>query len=119
MKKIAILLSTISLYMFPMFVFAAERISSIQGVLSLINGLIKIVVPILIAAAVAWFLWGVLKYIIASGDEEKRKEGKSVMVYGIIALAIMVSVWGLVRIITGTFNLDTSAPIEDIKNLVR
>lgn len=68
-------------------------------------------IPILIGLAVVVFLWGILKYITAGGDEKKRSEGIKFMAFGIIGLFVMVSVWGLVNILTGTFGLNEgSAP---------
>jgi len=55
--------------------------------------------------AVLYFLVGVLKYIQSVGDETKRKEGVSMMTYGIIALFVMVSMWGLVSVLDRTFEL--------------
>jgi hypothetical protein len=56
-----------------------------------------------------YFVWGVVQYIIADGEEGKKK-GKNVIVYGIIGLAVIVSVWGLVNILTSTFHLDGQVP---------
>ena len=74
----------------------AEALGILQG---LLNGLL----PILIALAVAIFLWGVLKYIKAADNPDQRTEGRELMVYGIIAIFVMVSLWGLVNLIVDTF----------------
>lgn len=49
------------------------------------------------------FLYGVQKYILAGADETKLKEGRDMMIYGIIGIFVMVSVWGLVKLVTDTF----------------
>ena len=36
------------------------------------------------------------------------------MIYGIIGLFVMVSLWGLVAILSGTFNLDKDIPDIDL-----
>ena len=59
--------------------------------------------------AVIYFLIGVLKYIQSTDNEEKRKEGITMMTYGIIGLFVMVAFWGLVTVLKNTFNLDNSA----------
>ncbi len=53
--------------------------------------------------ALLYFVWGVTKYIYHSGDAEKRTEGYQMMIYGIIALFVMVSVWALVGVLSNTF----------------
>jgi len=64
------------------------------------------VIPFIFAVAVVMFIWGVVKYFIINADEEKKRaEGKQFMLWGIIALAVMISVWGLVNILGTTFGL--------------
>ena len=64
-------------------------------------------VILLIALAVVFFLYGILKYITAGDDEEKRTKMKNTMIYGIIGLFVMISFWGIVNILINTFELDT------------
>ncbi|HEY4513445.1 MAG TPA: hypothetical protein VJH06_02960 [Candidatus Paceibacterota bacterium] len=63
------------------------------------------IIPLIFAVAILMFIWGAVKFFIINGDEEaKRQEGKQFMIWGIIALAVMMSVWGLVAIVRGTFD---------------
>ena len=55
--------------------------------------------PALAGLALLVFFWGVVKFIFNAGDEEKRREGKKFMLWGIIALFVMVSLWGIVTLI--------------------
>ncbi len=62
------------------------------------------VIPLMFALAVAFFIWGIIQYIIlGAGEEAKRTQGRSHMIWGVIALAVMLGVWGLVGIVTRTF----------------
>ncbi len=61
------------------------------------------IVPFIIALALMFFLWGVFKTVTAAGDSKKRQEGIGYITYGIIGLAVMISVWSLVAILTSTF----------------
>ena len=69
-------------------------------------------VILLVALAVVFFLYGILKYITAGDDEEKRSKMKNVMIYGIIGLFVMISFWGIVNILINTFELDTTPYVE-------
>ena len=51
-------------------------------------------VPLAFILALLFFFWGIAKYIRSAGSE--KDEGKKVMVWGIVALFVMASVWGLV-----------------------
>lgn len=57
---------------------------------------ITYLVVIVIALAMLAFLWGIIQYITAGADEEKRAGARNYMIYGIIGLFVMVSVWALV-----------------------
>jgi hypothetical protein len=65
------------------------------------------VIPLIFAVATLMFIWGVVQYVINTEDEAKKSKGRQFMIWGIIALAVMVSVWGLVSILSGTFGIDT------------
>lgn len=69
---------------------------------SLIDLVLKSLVPVLFAITVVYFLWGVLKFIKSAGDTTARASGKKMMLFGIIGLAVMVSFWGIVRLLVGT-----------------
>jgi len=104
-KKIIIL----CVVFFPAIVFAA---GNIQSILITIGDLIGIATPIVVALALLFFFYGLTKYILNAGDEEKKKDGRSIMIWGVVALFVIVSVWGLVRVIGNTFNIDREQTIN-------
>src|SRR3989338_1056826 len=62
------------------------------------NGVNTIIIFLFLVATVS-FLWGGVKYISAAGDEEKTKEARQMIIWGVIFLAVMVAVWGFVNIV--------------------
>jgi hypothetical protein len=74
-------------------------------------GIIQPLIYLLFALALVYFLYGVLQYIRKGGDEDSQREARSMMIFGIIAIAVMVSVWGLVNFLTNSFKLDNQTPI--------
>jgi len=84
--------------------------ADLGSVLCKISQLLNSVVPVLIALGVVYFVWGVITYVISS-DEEAKKTGRNRIIYGIIGLAVIVAMWGLVGILTRTFNVDNSGVI--------
>lgn len=114
MKKFGYLALVLALS-FPAFAYAqfGSNIQTIAGgIYTFIN---TVLVPLVFAAAFLVFIWGVLQYVIAGGhDEEKREQGKSLMLWGIIGFFVMASVWGLVNILRGSFTLNNTPPPVDI-----
>ncbi|MEK7477854.1 MAG: pilin [Patescibacteria group bacterium] len=70
------------------------------------SDLVIALVPILMTAALLFFIWGLIMYIRSAGDPEKASEGKSIMIYGVIALFVMSAIWGLTGFIGGVFGID-------------
>ena len=68
------------------------------------------VIPLIIGIGLMLFLIGVVQYISSGDNEEKREAGRNLMIYGIISIFVMVSVWGFVNILISTFNFTNSTP---------
>ena len=68
------------------------------------------IVPILIALAVVYFVWGVVSFVIAS-DEEAKTTGRNRIIFGIIGLAVIIGMWGLVNVLRNTFGLNNTTNI--------
>ncbi len=98
---------TLLVFFFPLIINAQS--TDAEGVLDKILETLEGVVPVIIGLAVILFLWGMLKFIMAS-DEAGRKEGKNFMLWGIVSLFVMVSVWGLVAILVTSFPVANFSP---------
>lgn len=92
----------------PFFAFAQGSFENAIGTIS--AGLNTIIIFLFLVATVI-FLWGVVRYISAGGDEEKTKEARQMIIWGIIFLAIMVAVWGFVNIVLD-FVFGSEAPFD-------
>ncbi len=91
---------TVAIYLLPAIASAASFssiVDSIKSQLGTIPGL-------LIGLAVIYFLWGVLKYIMAGGEGEVA-EATQMIIWGLVAIFVMVAVNGLVAVVGGTFGV--------------
>jgi len=93
----------------PLGAFAATGVSN---ALTRIGDLITQATPIVVALALLAFFWGLVLYIFGAGDAEKRKKGLAVMIWGVIALFVMLSVFGIIRALQSTLEIDTSGSIN-------
>lgn len=72
-------------------------------ILYIING---VLVPVLFAIAFIVFLYGIARaYIFSYGEPEKVSEGHKLILWGLVAFVVMISVWGLVNVVANTFGL--------------
>ena len=89
----------------PLLTFAAVDFDKI---LEKIGDALGIILPILISLAVIFFIYSLLLYILKEGEEKSK--AKIQMIWGIVILFVMISVWGLVDILAETFDLETALP---------
>ncbi len=56
----------------------------------------RFLVSIALSFAMVYFIWGVVQYVLSSDSVEERKKSKQVMLWGVLIMFVIVSVWGLV-----------------------
>jgi hypothetical protein len=69
---------------------------------SIFQNFVSPVIALLFALAVLLFLWGIAEFIRDAGSEDGRTKGKQNMIWGIVGIFIMVSVFGIIRVIENT-----------------
>ena len=83
---------------------------------SLVQGLIREIanplILLLIAVAVVYFLWGLATFLANAEDSAERALGKSKIVWGLVGLLIMVSVFGILQVLLGTFGIPAPTNIQ-------
>ncbi|MDD2657548.1 MAG: hypothetical protein PHD04_02720 [Candidatus Pacebacteria bacterium] len=101
-KALALTSGVLTAFAVPLVSLAAVNNISDVGTF-IINTINNIIVPVLFAIAFIVFLYGAFKtFIIGATSEEVKEQGKNLMLWGLIGFFVMVSVWGLVNILTGT-----------------
>ncbi|AKM84201.1 TPA: hypothetical protein DCZ46_03990 [Candidatus Campbellbacteria bacterium] len=113
MKKFLVM-GGVSLLM-PAVVLAAD----LTTILTKVQQIIGLIVPIVISLAVILFLWGLIGFITKAGADQKA--AREQMIWGIIILFVMVSIWGLVALIQNTFGIrgtegTVTNPLDKIEN---
>ena len=105
MKKV--LISSLAFAM-PLMALAA----TLTDILITVRDLTNTIVPLFMVIAVAVFLWGIVQYITASGDEEKAKSARGYIIYGLIGVFVMIAFWGIITVVATTFGISTGGTIE-------
>ena len=105
MKKYVLKYGLITLIsIFPMVSLAAP-LDGVKGFLIAFKGLLNLAVPVVIGLALIYFLWGTAQFILHAGEQKSRDEGKQKMLWGIIALFVMFSIWGILSWIGTTIGI--------------
>jgi hypothetical protein len=111
MKKTA--LATSILFALP-FVAFAQSLVPIRNLISAVNGIVATLIPLMIALALVAFFWGLVKYLYAAkGDPKGGDAAKQLMIWGLVALFVMVSVWGIITLAQQALGVsgNTTVPI--------
>jgi hypothetical protein len=91
--------------------------TTVLTIINMLKSVLDDLVRVGLAVALTVFVWGVVKIIMAmngfgsdSGDVGKViAEGKQRMVWGIIILFVIVSIWGLVTLLSEIFGISSVA----------
>ncbi len=79
--------------------FASAFLDDTKGLIEDGGEVVNTLLWVASTAAVLVFIWGIVKYIKNAGDAKAAGEGKSIMIYGAIALFVLFSVFGIITFI--------------------
>ncbi|MCK9352134.1 MAG: hypothetical protein WCT49_02790 [Candidatus Paceibacterota bacterium] len=79
------------------------------GLINLFGVIVAQLIPIASMLAILFFFYGLAVYILKAGDPEKAAEGKSIMIWGILALFVMVSIYGIIGFLQRSTGTDEGA----------
>ena len=99
----------------PSFAFA-QALTDINDVTSKATAIGTLVIQIIISLTVLYIIYNVFKYLVAGSPDDRAEGGKSIL-FGVIALFVMFSIWGLVYLLTNTFKLNNRIPQEKINEI--
>ncbi|MES2087472.1 MAG: hypothetical protein V4467_00610 [Patescibacteria group bacterium] len=83
-------------------------VTSLTTFLQRLTLVINTIIPFLFGLAVFVVIYGIFGFISSAGDEEARASAKGFIIWGIIGIFLMASVWGLVGILINTFGLSNA-----------
>ncbi len=113
MKKIIAFIALVA----PSVAFAQTKVVDVNSLSTKLSSIGNVVVYLLVALAVIFIVWNTVIYVIkGSGEEGRSKAGMNIL-WGIVGLFVIVSIWGLVNILTNTFSTTaTQQPLPNFGN---
>lgn len=79
--------------------------SIVLNIVSLIN----LTVEVLGVLALVIFFWGLVRYIRESGDSHGHSEAKERIIWSLVALFVLISIWGIIGLMNVAFFGSSSA----------
>ena len=105
-KRIAISSLAAASALLPLLASAQTLNETLLFVSTLLNG----VIGLFITLAIVVFFWGLIKYLW-SIDSENAQEGIKIMFWGIVAVFVMVSIWGIIKLLQNSLRVTSIDPI--------
>ncbi len=96
-----------ALLLFP---FAASaEFDGIKSLIKAVGALVQQLTALAAGAGLLAFFWGIVRFLFAAGGDEKAiTEGKKFMGWGLVALFVMMSVWGIIEFFQTSLGLPHS-----------
>lgn len=93
----------------PAFAFAQQNFNfdPIINIVLVIQRIINLAIPIAVSLALLYFIYGLAQFILKSGSEDAKEEGRRKMIWGILALFVVVSVWGITGFLARIFGVES------------
>lgn len=88
---------------------AYAQLESTQTLIERVGELVRLLTIVVAGIALLVFFWGLVKFIYAQGSETVKSEAKKVMGWGLMALFVMVSIWGIVAFMQEELGLPSSS----------
>jgi len=117
MKKFSPFAFAFTLLVLPVVTLAqfGEINDFLDNVSSFINSTL---IPLVFAAALLMFIYGMFRYFIMGGqEEENRKIGRMLMLWAIVGFVAMVSVFGVVNLLANGLGFSSDEEIQNIPNV--
>jgi TRAP-type C4-dicarboxylate transport system permease small subunit len=65
------------------------------------------ILELLFAVAFVYFIWSVIKLINADGSD--KAEARTAVMWSVVGMFIMISVYGVINLVLSTFQIDKSS----------
>lgn len=113
-KKVA---AVAALLVAPLAAFA-QNLQNLNTLATSTLGVLNIVITIVFVLAILVFGWGVVKYITSANSPDKEKEARQFLWWGVIGIFVLASVFGLVRFIGTSLNVDQNGGAVNVPSVV-
>lgn len=87
---------------------AQHTVTNANDVVTLLLAFGNVAIYLLVAAAVVYIVYFVVRYLVAQSDPSGKREALVNVGWGILGLAIIMSLWGLVNIVVNSFKTNSA-----------
>ena len=110
MKKI-LPIFLVSIFLLSFAEQALAQFDNTKTLLLSVKSVFDILIILLITGAVVVLFWGLITFVynVRSGSEDAVKKGKTLMIWGIVAIFVMVTLWAIVGFMQDALGLPNTS----------
>jgi hypothetical protein len=95
----------------------AQAITDFNTLTNKATNIGNVIISILVAFAVLYIVFNAVRFVVKGDDPEARKTIGMAIIWGIVGLFVIGSIWGLVAILSNTFRTNNNVPSQNIPTL--
>lgn len=109
MKKHIIKLGVVTMAFVPTLALAQGGfLNTVGNLAGQFRGILDLLVPIVFTMGILAFFYGIFKYIFSQGSEDKV-DGKHIMLWSLVAIFVMASLFGIIKLAQNTLGIQEGA----------
>lgn len=102
----SVLFLPISLLLTTSALAQSDGLNQIEESTGVLLNIVNVFTIVAVGLAFLYFFWTLGLMLLKPGEGEKGAEQKSKLVYSVIILAVMTSIWGLIGFLRSTFGIE-------------
>ena len=87
---------------------------TVTSIINLFTDIGLKIIPLLGAVAFLAFVLGVARFIKSSGSDKDSKDSKNLLIWGLVGMFVLVTIWGIISFLRGEFDFGSGAAIPQI-----
>lgn len=115
MRSVKYLVGSSALFLMP-FAFASAQLATVGAgdggrfqylLKNILDFSDNVLIPFILGIGFLVFVWGMFKYFIVGGaNDEAKEQGKSLMVYAVLAFVLIIVFWGIINLLATSTGLE-------------
>lgn len=98
-----------------MIIEAVTTPTDFKGVIEIFTDIGLAIIPFIGTVAFFIFVLGVARFIKSTGSDKEMKDSKNLLIWGIIGMFIMVTVWGIISFLRSELGFNDNLGIPQVK----
>ncbi len=88
----------------------AQGVTDMIALGTWIKDFVNVLNYILLTLLLVVFFWGLAKFILHAADAKERDNGKSLMLWGLIGIFVVISLWAIIVFLRDSVDITTDTP---------